>query len=510
MKESAHAKWQRLHALRTDLIRRCELYASYTLPYLWTPVDGNPDRDGTAHDWQSIGAQAVNHLVTKLMLTLFSPSRPFLRLDAGDKLKSDAEAQGIKEAELKTLLAESERKAVKKLDQLALRPKLFEALKHIVVFGNVLLILDDKNKIIRVISLKNYVVKRDIAGRLHTLILKETVCFDELTPEAQAATPEADRPKAESPESKVDFYIHIERDGDKFIETQWVGNADLGESFKKTYADESALPYRVLTWNLADEADYGGGLVGDCEGDFGALSTLSEALIEGAILASEYRWLLSPGSSMRPEDFEKTKNGGVIPGVKGDLELINAASAVAASLQVQQQALADYVNRIGRTFLLSSAVTRDAERVTAEEIRLMAQELETGLGGGYSRLGVDIQLPLGVWLIKLTGLTFTKTEAQPTVVTGLDALSRNGDLAAIRAFLADLTQLLALPDAVLIRLKLDDLITDLGTGHGVVGSKYVEKAAAVEKILRERQQNAVAAQAAIQAAQNSTQGAPAQ
>jgi len=331
-----------------------------------------------------------------------------------------------------------------------------------------------------------------------------------LTQAAQDATPAQHRPQVGAESNEVEFFIVLTRKAGKYLETQWVGKHNLGAAFETTYADEAALPYRVLTWNLADEADYGSGLVGDCENDFAALSVLSQALIEGAILASEYRWLLSPGSSMRPEDFKASENGGIIPGVDGDLSLVNAAGALAGSLQVQQQTLGDYVNRIGRTFLLSSAMTRDAERVTAEEIRLMAQELETGLGGGYSRMAVDVQLPLGVWLIGMTGVKFTKTEAQPTVVTGLDALSRNGDLSNLRGFMEDVVRLGALPPEVLTWLKLDVLFTDLGTGHGVTAGKYVETAKNVAAKQQQQQQAAVSENIATEAGKAAAQGAVAQ
>ncbi|WP_265102931.1 portal protein, partial [Acinetobacter baumannii] len=63
-----------------------------------------------------------------------------------------------------------------------------------------------------------------------------------------------------------------------------------------------------------------------------------------------------------------------------------------------------YVNRIGKGFLLSSSIVRDAERVTAEEIRMQANELETSLGGVYSRLAVDFQKPMAYWLTKRAGV----------------------------------------------------------------------------------------------------------
>ncbi|WP_416142518.1 portal protein [Escherichia coli] len=42
----------------------------------------------------------------------------------------------------------------------------------------------------------------------------------------------------------------------------------------------------------------------------------------------------------------------------------------------------------------NSAVQRTGERVTAEEIRYVASELEDTLGGVYSILSQELQLPL--------------------------------------------------------------------------------------------------------------------
>lgn len=44
--------------------------------------------------------------------------------------------------------------------------------------------------------------------------------------------------------------------------------------------------------------------------------------------------------------------------------------------------------------LLNSAVQRNGERVTAEEIRYVAGELEDTLGGVYSLLSQELQLSL--------------------------------------------------------------------------------------------------------------------
>ena len=96
-----------------------------------------------------------------------------------------------------------------------------------------------------------------------------------------------------------------------------------------------------------------------------------------------------------PEDLDQNENWAAIAGVEGDVVALSAAGAgVATGLQIMDAVLSKYVSCIGRTFLPGAIEVRDAERVTAEEIRMQAQELETSLGGVYSRLAIGFQLPL--------------------------------------------------------------------------------------------------------------------
>ena len=78
--KGASGIWAELSALKSNVLRNAETFASYTLPSLFMPEGQNTDKDKSNHTWQSVGAQAVNNLATRLMLALFAPSRPFLRL----------------------------------------------------------------------------------------------------------------------------------------------------------------------------------------------------------------------------------------------------------------------------------------------------------------------------------------------------------------------------------------------------------------------------------------------
>lgn len=58
-------------------------------------------------------------------------------------------------------------------------------------------------------------------------------------------------------------------------------------------------------------------------------------------------------------------------------------------------------SRLSYAFMLNSAVQRSGERVTAEEIRYVANELEDTLGGIYSILSQELQLPLANTLLNI-------------------------------------------------------------------------------------------------------------
>jgi hypothetical protein len=78
------------------------------------------------------------------------------------------------------------------LDQKAIRPKLYEALKHLIITGNVLL---DRSRAdaLRVMGIKRYVVKRSVSGKVIEILIHERVLFDELEDDVQRAVPEPRR-----------------------------------------------------------------------------------------------------------------------------------------------------------------------------------------------------------------------------------------------------------------------------------------------------------------------------
>ena len=138
-----------------------------------------------------------------------------------------------------------------------------------------------------------------------------------------------------------------------------------------------------------------------------------------------------------------------------------------------REVLEEYKRQLAQSFLLNSAVTRDAERVTAEEIRYQAQELETAYGGVYSRFTDEWQTPLASLLLKREQINISDETIYPVIVTGLDTLSRLGDLDNYRMFMADCQAVAAMPEPMQKYLNIPGLISFLGTNRGVDYSQFI-------------------------------------
>jgi hypothetical protein len=125
--------------------------------------------------------------------------------------------------------------------------------------------------------------------------------------------------------------------------------------------------------------------------------------------------------------------------------------------------------RISQAFLSEQGALRDGERVTAEEVRMRAQQLENTLGGVYSVLSNEMQLPLVRRLMaqmtkakKLPELP--KDVVEPTIVTGLDALGRGHDL---NKYMQLLQAMAPLGPEAMGRVNMGDLVKRVGISLGL-------------------------------------------
>ncbi len=95
------------------------------------------------------------------------------------------------------------------------RVAMFEAIKHLVVSGNVLLYLTDKG--LKVYPLSKFVCKRDEVGNVLEILTKETVHPQALPLDFLEQIKKKENYDAKTMESDLDIYTYIKRMNDDVI-----------------------------------------------------------------------------------------------------------------------------------------------------------------------------------------------------------------------------------------------------------------------------------------------------
>ena len=114
---------------------------------------------------------------------------------------------------------------------------------------------------------------------------------------------------------------------------------------------------------------------------------------------------------------------------------------------------------------------RQAERVTAEEVRLTQLELEQQLGGIFSLLTVEFLIPyLNRTLLVLQRSNqipkLPKDVVRPTIVAGVNALGRGQDRESLTQFVGTIAQTLG-PEALMQYLNPLEAIKRLAAAQGI-------------------------------------------
>ncbi len=480
--------FEQLDSERSSLLTRCEKYAGWTLPNVF-PRTTMTASDEMQYDYQSVGARAVTHLANKIMMALFQPSKPFFRMNLTKEQQSIAMGEvGVDLPALQKAIAEVERSAAERLTKKNGRVVLTEAVILLIITGNALLTAPtDEN--LGVYSLRDYVIVRNTRGETRKLIIQEKKRVRNLDDDLASMCAEQGRADTD----EVTIYTCAQTIGEgKYL--VWQELDDIAYCHKKVgiYSDNN-LPWIPLTWNLPRNADYGNGLVENYSGDFHTLSTLAEVILDFSSVVTDIKNLVNPAGMTDVEEVASAASGAYVSGREGDIFSYSPDVRDATAFLIDRFDATE--RRLGSAFLMNSMVTRDAERVTAEEIRMQAQELESSLGGVYSRLALELQQPLAHRLMAEENKAFKSVE--PVIVTGLESLSRMSEVDRLRAMLQDAAMLGDLPERLAIRLKYGGVLNKLAAGHGVDTDGIL----ATEKEVAEEQKRQAAENAHAQGAE---------
>jgi hypothetical protein len=434
----AESRYNNLNHGRSAVLERARAASELTLPSVMPP-DGSTEETSLDTPFQGLGAQGVSHLAAKILQAILPVQTAFFNLQVDEAVLNEIEKQepaARKEIE-KRMLA-SEKTILQDIESQGLRIPAFALIKNLIITGNALLHAPDEGSF-RSFRLDQFVVLRDGDGNILEIVVKEMINPDALPEEVKEQIKgngqNFDQDPKTNKKKDIPVFTWIVRDGGLIKEHQEVLGIVIDGSDGSHPIDKS--PWITLRWSALPGEHYGRGLVEELFGDLKSLEGFYRALVKGTAAAAKTVFMVNPAGVTRPEHLARASTGDIIRGREEDVSVLRADKAQDFSTA---QAMIDIIEkRLKGSFLMTSSVTRNAERVTAEEIRLLAAELESGLGGVFSLMSQEFQTPLLGRLMeraKIAGKlpAMPKDTVLPKIVTGMDALGRGQNLDKLRVY----------------------------------------------------------------------------
>lgn len=439
----AGGRYAAMSSSREAYLVRARRVAGLTIPALFRAA-GASGSDDEITAWQSHGARCVNNLASKMVLALFPPGRSFLRLKPSRKTQidilklQDADSEGALKAQIDKGLSNCEREFADCVEEDGDRAVHFDVCRHLIVGGNHC-IQQYPDGTIRGVPLDNFTVLRDSQGNLLEFVICDNTAFAALPKDIQDMVSIAgyETNRQTNPKQTIEVYTHgyLDTDGRITVYQEVYGGEvlDSRAQFEPDYC-----PFLFLTMVRLKNEDYGRSYGEDYEGDLQAADSLVEIITTGSAAMARFIQLVRPGGMVSKKQLAEAENGDVLTGQEGDVSTVQANKQ--ADFSIAQKVLEQVLDRLTAAFLLNSTVQRNAERVTAEEIRFVAQELEQGLGGVYANQVVTYQMPYGKNKLRACQKTkrvtsFPAGSVQVQVIAGMAAIGRNDELAALDAFM---------------------------------------------------------------------------
>jgi len=484
MHNTAESLYTSLESNRYSYLTRARQSSRITLPYVM-PDEGFGSHSRLHTPFQGIGARGVNNLASKLLLALLPPNAPFFRLniDKYGLIKEGAKPELV--TSIEQSLQQVEEAVMDEISRETYRVGIHEALKHLIITGNALIYLPDDGGL-RVFHLDRYVVERDPMGNILKIATKETVSYTTLPDHVKEAI--GAEYSAKSGDDDCDMYTAICREDNKWHVYQDIHGVRLPES--EGYYPLDKNPYLPLRFSRIDGEYYGRGYVEEYLGDLQSLETLTQAIVEGSAAAAKVLFLVNPNGTTRARTLAESPNGAITQGNAQDVSVLQLGKF--NDFRVAQETINTIKDRLGHAFLLTSGVVRQAERVTAEEIRMLSQELEAALGGLYSLLSTELQMPMvnrlmAVMKKKKLLPEIPKDIVNPVIIIGVEALGRGNDLQKLDMFLGGAQQVVG-PEAIAQYLNVAEYFNRRATALGIKTTNLIKTQEELQAEMEQAQQ----------------------
>lgn len=489
--ETAAQRYERQVTDRQPYLDRARECAALTVPTLFPP-DAHNAHSRLSTPFQSVGARGLNNVSAKLLLALLPANTAFFKMSLDDFALEELAGDENARADIEEQLNKIERSVQNEIETQMVRVTVGQALKELVCSGNALLYLHPDGGI-RAYHLGSFIVRRDPFGNP-----MEIITLEEVAPEAlpEDVLDSLDN-RAKDDKSSIKVYTRVHFEDGKWSSYQEIEGKEVKDT-RGEYA-RGSLPWVPLRWSKIDGEHYGRGYVEEYLGDLKTLEALTEAVTQGSAAAARVLFFLDPNGTTRAKQVTQAPNLSVITGRASELSVLRLEKF--ADFRVAMETSQAIEQRLARAFLAETAIQRSGERVTAEEIRYMAGELDDGLGGIYSLMSQELQLPLVTALMdrmerqgRLPSLP--KDVVKPQITAGIEALGRGHDLGKLQTLLQAITPLAGMipPQEIADRLNVEDFIKRTGTSLGVDMSGLIRTEEEVEQRRQGREMQQMMAQ----------------
>lgn len=449
---------------------------------------------------------AVENFNSVLQKILFPVNRPFFAFDIPQQAQVNS---GLDETNIQTTLDTSVLGMMDLLKQkgiYSVLPKIFE---NTTIVGNALLFMGyKKSDKATFISPADFVWRRTASDECKEIIIREVIALEDLPKDLQevlkkegyVAKDYSSDVNSNAYEMRaVQKYTHV-----KFTEksqeiTEYVEHFKVGNTFVKSRKEPIFIP---IAPNVPVKTQYG---VGKVQNSISSIlqvrgATLGYSKLNSLIANLKFEVAYNAVNSIK--QIKKAKSTDYVPvPEKGSISLMNFGtvntSSLDASLEFAKQ-------EIARKFLMQSLATRNAERVTAEEIRRLSEELTSVHSDLLQAFADQLQQPLveyALYHLELTTQEGDKVKdalesLDVKIITGTSAIDKVSESDNLVAMLNEAAYLGQLPENITLYLKVNNILQRFAQARGIPSKEVIKSDEEVQQEVQAQQQAAEKAAAA--------------
>tara|TARA_R100000458_G_scaffold59948_1_gene73127 strand:+ start:1710 stop:3287 length:1578 start_codon:yes stop_codon:yes gene_type:complete len=491
--ETIAERFRAMDTKREAKLQRARYAASLTIPSL-LPPKGSTEQDQIDQTFSSVSSRGVTSMASRILAAMLPLNdAPFFSFSNRMGTEMSVEVWNYLDA--------LSYQVHRKLSSKNLREVIFQALQHLIVVGDVLVVMEDDYSF-RLIRLDHYVAKRDVNGECLEVIFLEFV----------PSTEDIDHTyftQGTGPQDRAGYdtvYNRVVKE-----DNVWKVTKEKNDEVFET-GEYKICPFTPLRWSEIAGENYGRSHCEDMIGDIATLESYTEALIEGMAAGSAFFLCVDPAGITEIDDINGYPNGSWVPARQQDLFVMSPSQTMNPQIQAAATAVETLRKEVGNGFLLNSSAIPSGDRVTATAVRMVGQELEQVLGGAFSAISRNLLVPIverTIFLMLSEGLVDDRLEQQFTeeglltveIVTGLQSLSRDSDLQKLMQ-MGEMVR--NLPEQAMAMFRWEEYGRALITALGFDSSNWVKSEEEVmeqQRKLQEEQQQQQIQQGMLQQAQ---------